>query len=59
MGASYNFALRLDDEMRQKIRIIAEKNKRSINKEIEFALEKHIAAYEKEHGEIPLPKEDI
>lgn len=57
MPTSYNFPLRLDDELREKLRFIAEQNSRSINKEIEFIVKRHIDAYEKEHGEITVPKE--
>ena len=52
MPVSYNFPLRLDDDLREKLRYIAEKNSRSLNKEIEFLVKKHVEAYEKEHGAI-------
>ncbi len=39
-----------------KMKVIAEKNKRSMAKELELIVEKHIKEYEKEHGEIT-PKE--
>lgn len=48
------FSLRVSENMLEKIKIIAEKNKRSANKEIEFALEKYIYEYEKDHGEVEL-----
>lgn len=54
MAASYNFPLRLDDTLREKLRIIAESNSRSLNKEIEFLVKQHIQAYEKEHGTIEI-----
>ena len=41
-----------------KVRQIAAAHKRSANKEIEFALEQYVAAYEKEHGDISLPTEE-
>ena len=41
-----------------KIKIIAAKNHRSANKEIEAALEQHIAAYEQKHGPIEVKKEE-
>ena len=34
---------------------LAAAHKRSANKEIEFALEQYVAAYEQEHGSIRLP----
>ncbi len=35
-----------------KMKVIAKKNKRSISKELEWLIERHIAEYEKEYGEI-------
>ncbi len=35
-----------------KMKVIAKQNKRSIAKELEWLIEKHIEEYEKEHGEI-------
>lgn len=58
MPGSYNFPLRLDDALREKLRYIAEENSRSLNKEIEFLVKQHVTAYEKEHGEIPLPEKE-
>ena len=52
MAASYVFPLRLDDELREKLRTIANSNSRSLNKEIEFAIKQYLQAYEKEHGTI-------
>ncbi|MGN8874602.1 Arc family DNA-binding protein [Pseudoflavonifractor sp. HCP28S3_F10] len=57
MSVSYNFPLRLDDELREKLRYIAAQNSRSLNKEIEYLVKKHVEAYEKEHGPIAVPKE--
>lgn len=57
MPISYNFPLRLDDELREKLRFIAGQNSRSINKEIEYLVKKHIASYEKKFGVIPTNKE--
>ena len=39
--------------MHYKLRTIANAQKRSENKEIEFVLEEYIKQYEKEHGIIP------
>jgi len=36
----------------EKMKIIASANKRSVAKELEWLIERHIAEYEKEHGEI-------
>lgn len=48
-----NFPLRMSEEMSEKMKTIAKKHKRSLNKEIEYVLEQYIARYEKENGEIP------
>ena len=37
-----------------KMKVIAKQNKRSISKELEWLIEKHIEEYEKENGEIIL-----
>ena len=58
MASSYNFPLRLDDTLREKLRYIAAQNSRSLNKEIEFIVKQHISTYEKEHGEISLPEKE-
>lgn len=51
------FPLRLDKPVMDKMRLLAKENGRSINKQIEFSLRKYLDAYEKEHGEIAVPKE--
>lgn len=48
------FTLRLQEENFEKIKFIAEVNKRSITMEIEYALEKYIAEFEKKHGSIKI-----
>lgn len=58
MASSYNFPLRLDDALREKLRYIAAQNSRSLNKEIEFIVKQHVSNYEKEHGEISLPEKE-
>ena len=49
------FSLRVSEELLDKVKQLAAEHKRSANKEIEFALEQYVAAYEKEHGSIRLP----
>lgn len=44
------FSLRIPEELLHKVRIIAAQNKRSINKEIEFVIERYVTDYEKIHG---------
>ncbi len=46
------FSLRISEEMLRKIKYIADINKRSTNKEIEFVLEQYINRFEKENGTI-------
>lgn len=46
--------LRLEEDVWEKISYIAKKNKRSLNSQIEFLVEGHIAEYEKINGTIPL-----
>lgn len=57
MPSSGSFLLRLSPDTLEKLRLIAQKNSRSINKELEYLVNRHIDAYEKEHGEIAVPKE--
>ncbi len=49
------FTLRLEQENFEKIKFIADKNKRSIAKQIEYLIEQNIKDYETKHGTIPLP----
>lgn len=52
MGNYYApFSLRVSEELIDKIKIIAKANKRSANKEIEFALERYIRECESLTGE--------
>lgn len=37
-----NFMLRIDDDLHEKLKQLAEKEKRSLNKEVEYILEKYI-----------------
>lgn len=46
------FTLRLQEDNFNKIKYIAEKNKRSIAMQIEFLIEQCIAEYERDHGKI-------
>ena len=44
------FSLRISENLLEKIKLIADRNKRSANKEIEFALEQYIRKYENDNG---------
>ena len=46
------FTLRIDRELFKKFRYVAESEGRSANKEIEQFIKKHVAEFEKIHGEI-------
>lgn len=46
------FTLRIDDELLQKFRYVAEYNARSANRELEMLIKKHIAEFEKANGKI-------
>ena len=50
--------LRLPESTFEKIRYLAYVERRSMNMEIEHALEVYIAAYEQQHGPIQLPEHD-
>lgn len=47
--------LRLTDDMYEKIRYLAYKERRSMNAEIEFALATYISSYEQKNGTICVP----
>lgn len=49
------FSLRIEDSLMDKLKIISEENGRSLNKEIEQLIIKHIRDYENDFGIIPLP----
>ncbi len=51
------FTLRVDRELMDKLKYIAEYNARSSNRELEMLIKNHIRKFEKEHGKIL--KEDI
>lgn len=52
------YSLRLEHEVMQKIRVLAAKERRSINMQLCIAVESYLEQYEKEHGEIPLADKD-
>ncbi len=56
-GEKRVFTLRIEDQLYDKIRIIADKNKRSLNGQIEFLIEQCVLEYEKEYGRIETEKE--
>ena len=53
MGNYYPpFSLRVSEVLLAKLKIIAAGNKRSANREMEYALEQYVREYEKTHGEV-------
>lgn len=58
MAQENAYPLRLEPEVMKKIRILAAKERRSINMQLCIAVENYLETYEKEHGEIPLPEKE-
>ncbi len=52
------FSLRLDDEAQEKIKVIAKKQARSKNKQIEFIIHQFLEDYERVNGKIELEPEE-
>lgn len=50
------FTVRVDRELLDKLRYIAEYNARSANGEVALLIRKHVTNFERKHGEITLPK---
>ena len=49
--------MRYDEVLYEKTKIIAEKEFRSVNAQLEYFMKQGVEAYEKEHGPIKLPDE--
>ena len=49
--------MRYDEILYEKTKIIAEKEFRSVNAQIEYFIKLGVEAYEKQHGSITLPDE--
>ena len=47
------FSLRISEELLAKLKVIAVRNKRSANKQVEYILEQYVTQYEEEHGKLP------
>ena len=50
--------IRVEEEPWEKLRYIADANKRSINKEIEYLIDKEIKDYEDKNGKIKVNKKN-
>ena len=49
--------LRLEEAMLNKMTLIAKRQKRSLNAQIEFAVQEYIEKYEKDNGEVDINKD--
>ncbi len=47
-----HLSLRIDDDLLNKLHVVAEYNGRSANSEILMLIKKHVKEYENNHGEI-------
>lgn len=52
------YPLRIDGRLMEKLKIIADENNRTKNKEIEYALRKYVDIYEAQHGEIRIEEKE-
>ena len=52
------YSIRIEASLLAKLKVIAERNRRSINNEFLYNIERIIAAYEKENGPIILPADE-
>lgn len=51
--------LRLPEDLYEKVRYLAYVERRSVNMQIEHALEKYISEYEAKNGPIPVQTDDL
>lgn len=54
MKQSSSYPLRIDDDLKEKMKYVADYNGRSLNKEIEQVMKKAVESFELTHGEIKL-----
>lgn len=47
------YPLRIDDDLMEKVKIIAEKEDRPVSRQLERIIKQYIEQYEHEHGNIP------
>lgn len=52
------YMMRIDDNLFEKLKAIANDNSRSINKQLEYIVKHYISKYEQEHGEITIASTD-
>ncbi len=58
MNIRKTFTLRIDEKLLEKLHYASEKNKRSVNNQIEVLIEQFIEQFEKENEKIPLSEEE-
>ena len=57
MGNYYQpFSLRVPEDIIEKMKVIASQNKRSANKEMEFALQQYVDSWEEKYGALETNK---
>lgn len=49
--------IRTTEEIKKKIEFVAEENNRSVSKEVELLIKRHLKRYEEDNGEIKLEKQ--
>ena len=59
MEKDKHLGLRIDEETLEKFRYVAKYDARSLNGQIMFLIHKNIRDFEKEHGKIELPEEQL
>ncbi len=47
------YSLRIDDNLMDKVRKIAEKEDRPVSRQLERIIKQYVEQYEQEHGDIP------
>ena len=52
------FTYRTKREILDKLKVVSDNNFRTVNKEIDLLVKRHIAEYEAQHGEIELSEEE-
>jgi len=58
MNARRTFTLRVESDLLDKLHYVADKNKRSVNNQIEMLIQAFIDDYEKECGVVPQSEQE-
>ena len=54
-----HYTLRIDEDLLRRFKHVAKEERRSVNNELLWLIRLNIAEFEAEHGEIPLPEEEL